>query len=55
MPDARKSATFGSNDGRLEQIPWHSENDPEEAILDKLTCGVVRSVGANRSFGECAS
>lgn len=37
MPDARKSATFGSNDGRLEQIPWHSENDPEEAILDELT------------------
>lgn len=21
----------------LEQIPWHSENDPEEAILDELT------------------
>lgn len=37
MPDARKPATFGSNDGRLEQIPWHSENDPEEAILDELT------------------
>ena len=37
MPDARKSATFGSNDGRLEQIPWHSENDPEESILDELT------------------
>ena len=32
MPDARKPATFGSNDGRLEQIPWHSENDPEEAF-----------------------
>ena len=37
MPDARKPATFGSNDGRLEQILWHSENDPEEAILDELT------------------
>lgn len=37
MPDARKPATFGSNGGRLEQIPWHSENDPEEAILDELT------------------
>lgn len=37
MPDARKPATFGSNDGRLEQIPWHSENDPEEVILDELT------------------
>ena len=37
MPDARKSATFGSNDDRLEQIPWHSENDPEEVILDELT------------------
>ena len=37
MPDAHKPATFGSNDGRLEQIPWHSENDPEEAILDELT------------------
>lgn len=37
MPDARKPATFGSNDGRLEQIPWHSENDPEEAIIDELT------------------
>ena len=37
MPDARKPATFGSNDGRLEQIPWHSENDLEEAILDELT------------------
>ena len=37
MPDARKPATFGSNDGRLDQIPWHSENDPEEAILDELT------------------
>ena len=37
MPDARKPATFGSNDGRLEQIPWHSENDPKEAILDELT------------------
>ena len=37
MPDARKSATFGSNDDRLEQIPWHSENDLEEAILDELT------------------
>lgn len=37
MPDALKSAAFGSNDGRLEQIPWHSENDPEEAILDELT------------------
>lgn len=37
MPDARKPTTFGSNDGRLEQIPWHSENDPEEAILDELT------------------
>ena len=37
MPDARKPATFGSNDGRLEQIPWHSENDPGEAILDELT------------------
>ena len=37
MPDAREPATFGSNDGRLEQIPWHSENDPEEAILDELT------------------
>ena len=37
MPDARKPATFGSNDDRLEQIPWHSENDLEEAILDELT------------------
>lgn len=37
MPDARKPATFGSNDSRLEQILWHSENDPEEAILDELT------------------
>jgi len=37
MPNARKPATFGSNDGRLEQILWHSENDPEEAILDELT------------------
>ena len=37
MPDAHKPATFGSNDDRLEQIPWHSENDPEEAILDELT------------------
>ena len=37
MPDARKPATFGSNDDRLEQIPWHSENDPEEVILDELT------------------
>ena len=37
MPDARKPATFGGNDGRLEQIPWHSVNDPEEAILDELT------------------
>ena len=37
MPDALKSAAFGSNDGWLEQIPWHSENDPEEAILDELT------------------
>ena len=37
MPDARKSATFGSSDDRLEQIPWHSENDPEEVILDELT------------------
>ena len=37
MPDVRKPVTFGSNDGRLEQILWHSENDPEEAILDELT------------------
>lgn len=37
MPNARKPATFGSNDGRLEQILWHSENDLEEAILDELT------------------
>lgn len=37
MPDAHKPATFGSNDDRLEQIPWHSENDPKEAILDELT------------------
>mgnify|MGYP004674610137 CR=1 FL=1 len=44
MPDALKSAAFGSNDGRLEQIPWHSENDPEEAILDELTDLSTREV-----------
>lgn len=44
MPDAHKPATFGSNDDRLEQIPWHSENDPEEAILDELTDLSMREI-----------
>lgn len=55
MPDARKPATFGSNDGRLEQIPWHSENDPEEAILDELTDLSTREAHGRRTGAPCAA
>ena len=57
MPDALKSAAFGSNDGRVEQIPWHSENDPEEAILDELTDLSTREArtDADGRLGLCAA